>query len=75
VLSWAARGAWRGMVFVLGLLLCAVGIALLFLPGPGLLVLTAGVALLATEFRSARTLLTRAKARLDAYRPRPPGSS
>jgi hypothetical protein len=38
-------------------------------------VLAAGVALLATEFRWVRTLLTRAKARLDAYRPRPPGSS
>jgi hypothetical protein len=63
------------VVFVLGLLLCAVGIALLFLPGPGLLVLAAGVALLATEFRWVRTLLTRAKARLDAYRPQPPGSS
>jgi hypothetical protein len=36
-----------------------VGLALLVLPGPGLLLLTAGLALLATEFAWAQRWLTR----------------
>lgn len=62
MLSAAARGAWRGTVFVLGLLLCGAGVALLFLPGPGLLVLAAGLVLLASEYGWARRLLTRLRA-------------
>jgi uncharacterized protein (TIGR02611 family) len=41
--------------------LVAVGVALLVLPGPGLLVIALGLALLATEFAWARHLLTRGK--------------
>jgi tellurite resistance protein TerC len=46
-----------------GLLLIA-GAAMLVLPGPGLLVIAAGLALLATEFVWARRLLDRVRARL-----------
>ena len=46
-----------------GLLLVA-GAAMLVLPGPGLLVVAAGLALLATEFLWARRLLDRVKDRL-----------
>jgi len=48
-----------------GLLLVA-GAAMLVLPGPGLLVIAAGLALLATEFLWARRLLDRVKARLPS---------
>jgi hypothetical protein len=49
---------------VLGFVLCGVGIALLVLPGPGLLVLAAGLALLAQDVPFARRLLERVRERL-----------
>jgi Putative transmembrane protein (PGPGW) len=50
-----------------------VGLALLVLPGPGLLLLTAGLALLATEFPWAQRWLTRLRghAKQAAQRVRP----
>ncbi len=44
---------------MLGGTIVAVGIALLVLPGPGVLVIGVGIALLATEFLWARRLLRR----------------
>jgi len=52
-----------------GLLLIA-GAAMLVLPGPGLLVIAAGLALLATEFLWARRMLDRVKAKLPSRSPR-----
>lgn len=49
------------VAFVVGLTLLIVGFALLFLPGPGLVVGGIGLAVLATEFWWARWLLKRAK--------------
>jgi uncharacterized protein (TIGR02611 family) len=48
---------------VVGLALLAVGVVLLVLPGPGLLVIVGGLALLATEFAWARRLLMRVRER------------
>jgi len=42
------------------------GLALLVLPGPGLLVLAAGLAVLAVEFHWARRLLARLRAHAQA---------
>jgi uncharacterized protein (TIGR02611 family) len=53
----------RIAVFVVGVALVAGGIALLVLPGPGLLVIIAGLAVLATEFAWAERLLDQAKDR------------
>ena len=53
------RGARRIAVLVVGLVLLAAGVVLLVLPGPGLLVTMAGLALLATEYEWARRLLAR----------------
>lgn len=53
------RGAKRLAVLVVGLVLLVAGILLLVLPGPGLLVTMAGLAVLATEFEWARRLLAR----------------
>jgi len=47
------------VVLTLGGTIVAVGIALLVLPGPGLVAIGIGVALLATEFVWARRLLAR----------------
>lgn len=44
----------RITVGVLGLVIVIVGIALLFLPGPGTLTIIAGLALLGTEFELPR---------------------
>lgn len=51
----------RFAVTIVGLALLAVGVALMVLPGPGILLLVAGLAVLATEYVWARTLLVRAK--------------
>ncbi|KAB7744108.1 hypothetical protein GA707_11705 [Nostocoides sp. F2B08] len=60
--SWARRGRVRSVVLKLcvsiaGPLVVLAGIAMLVLPGPGLVVITLGVALLALEYPWARTSL------------------
>lgn len=55
------RGAKRIGVLVVGLALLVVGILMLVLPGPGVLVTMAGLALLATEYEWARRLLARVR--------------
>lgn len=51
----------RFAVTIVGIALLAVGAALMVLPGPGILLIVAGLAVLATEYVWARTLLVRAK--------------
>ena len=48
--------ARRALVTVAGVALCVVGIALLVLPGPGLLLVLAGLVLLANEYPWARRM-------------------
>lgn len=55
------RLGWRAGVLVLGLAVIVVGVILLPLPGPGWLVIFAGVALWATEFAWAQRVLRWAK--------------
>ncbi len=47
-----------------GVIVCGVGVALLVLPGPGLVLLAAGLALLAQDVPFARRLLDRVRQRL-----------
>jgi uncharacterized protein (TIGR02611 family) len=54
-------------VAVLGTLVLALGIVLIPYPGPGWLVVFAGLAILATEFIWARRVLHYARARYDAW--------
>jgi len=49
------------IVALVGGTVVLVGIALLVLPGPGLLIVAAGIAILATEFLWARRALRNAK--------------
>lgn len=53
----------RGAVSVAGAVLLAAGAAMLVLPGPGLLVILAGLAVLATEYAWAHRLLTQMRER------------
>lgn len=51
----------RFAVTIVGVALLALGVVMMVLPGPGILGLVAGLAVLATEYAWARRLLTRAK--------------
>jgi uncharacterized protein (TIGR02611 family) len=61
VFRWIWRSARRIAVFVVGVTLVAAGVAMLVLPGPGIVVVVAGLAVLATEFVWAEVALDRAK--------------
>jgi uncharacterized protein (TIGR02611 family) len=67
----------RGVIFVVGFSVVAIGCVMIFTPGPAVIVVPAGLALLATEFAWARRLLSRLKRQIDVMRergtpPRPP---
>jgi len=51
----------RPVVTLVGVTLIAVGLVLLVLPGPGLLLMAVGLAVLATEYPAAQRLLDRIK--------------
>jgi len=55
------RHTKRLVVFVIGGTVLLLGIVLIFIPGPAILVIPIGLAILATEFVWARTLLENAK--------------
>ncbi|OGL01481.1 MAG: hypothetical protein A3I14_10880 [Candidatus Rokubacteria bacterium RIFCSPLOWO2_02_FULL_73_56] len=55
------RRARRLVVAVIGGTVLALGVAMLVLPGPALLVIPLGLAILATEFVWARRLLKRVR--------------
>jgi len=61
ILRFIARSTRRLAILVAGLAVVAVGIVLIPAPGPGWLVVFAGLAILATEFTWAEMLLERAK--------------
>ena len=70
------NGLMRIVTIVFGFALLIAGTAMLALPGPGLLTIAAGLALLAREFHWARRLLdwlkTTASEVRDKVRGRPP---
>ncbi|SHG12385.1 TIGR02611 family protein [Streptoalloteichus hindustanus] len=63
----ALRLAYRAGVGVAGGLVLAVGVVAIPYPGPGWLIVFAGLAILATEFRWAARVLGRARSRYDAW--------
>jgi len=61
------RGARKLIILVVGASVIVVGVVMLVVPGPGTVVIPAGLAILATEFIWARRLLKRVKkAAIDA---------
>ena len=66
-LRWIASNTKRLLVLVLGTTLVGAGLAMLLLPGPGILVSIAGLVVLSTEFGWAERALDRSKMRaIDA---------
>jgi len=60
--------AKRVIVVVIGFTVLAVGIAMIVLPGPAVVVIPVGLAILATEFIWARKLLDKVKERIKRMR-------
>jgi uncharacterized protein (TIGR02611 family) len=58
---------YRGLVAVVGFAIMITGFALIPLPGPGWLIVFAGLAVLATEFAWAERLLTFGRDKLRAW--------
>ena len=61
VLGWIGRSARRIAVATIGSALVVGGIVLLVLPGPGLLLIVGGLAVLASEFAWANSALDAAR--------------
>ncbi len=61
MLNASYRAVRRLLVFLIGVSIVLVGIVMLVTPGPAVLVIPAGLAVLATEFVWARALLARLK--------------
>jgi len=61
-----SRLARRIGILAGGTAIVIAGVALLVLPGPGILIIVAGLSLLATEFTWARRLLAHAQGRFRA---------
>ena len=61
LLGFILRSTKRIVVLVVGLALVVAGVAMLVLPGPGIVVVIAGLAVLASEFAWAERMLDTAK--------------
>jgi len=76
--SMSYRAARRVVVAVVGVTVVLVGVAMLVLPGPAIVVIPAGLGILALEFAWAKRLLEKAKARsevaFDRLRSKPPAA-
>jgi uncharacterized protein (TIGR02611 family) len=55
----------RFMIALIGFTVLAIGLALIVLPGPAILVIPAGLAILSIEFAWARNLLKRMREKLS----------
>ena len=65
-LVWIYGHARRVLVFVIGMTVLLVGIAMIVLPGPAFVVIPLGLAILATEFVWARRWLRYAKRKFES---------
>ena len=63
------RQAKRVVIVVIGFTILLIGIVMIALPGPAVLVIPAGLAILATEFLWAKRLLQKFKETTDKIRP------
>jgi uncharacterized protein (TIGR02611 family) len=60
-----ARNSRRAMITIAGFAVVAAGIAMLVLPGPGLIVICIGLAILSTEYVWAQRMLKTARAKAE----------
>ncbi len=63
VCRFIARNSWRATVSLVGFALLVVGAIMMVTPGPGLIVIIAGLAILATQYAWAERALDAAKSR------------
>lgn len=68
VVRFMLRNSKRAAVSVAGFAILGIGIVMLVTPGPGLLVVIAGLAILANEYAWAQRALHAAKDRADSAR-------
>jgi uncharacterized protein (TIGR02611 family) len=61
IARWVGRNSKRLAITIVGFVLIVGGLLLLVLPGPGMLVIIAGLAVLGTEYMWARRALEMAK--------------
>lgn len=61
MITYSLRWIRRLIVFVVGLTVVLIGVAMIVLPGPAVLVIPAGLGVLALEFAWAQDLLDRYK--------------
>lgn len=61
VVQFVRRSVWRVLVAVVGGILVVAGLAMIVLPGPGIVVIALGLAVLATEFAWAALALEKGK--------------
>ena len=66
ILRWTISNSRRLAVLIVGMALLGAGLAMLTRPGPGLVVLIAGLAVLATEFAWAERMLDKTRSRAAA---------
>ena len=65
MLNWTLRKARQLVVAVIGTTVVIIGIIMIFTPGPAVVVIPLGLAILATEFVWARTLLHQVKTYIE----------
>jgi uncharacterized protein (TIGR02611 family) len=61
MIRWVGRNSKRVAITIVGFVLILGGVVLLVLPGPGMLIIIAGLAVLGTEYMWARRMLDMAK--------------
>ncbi len=65
VVRFIARNSWRATVSLVGFALLVLGAIMMVTPGPGLIVIIAGLAILATQYAWAERALDAAKTRAN----------
>jgi len=60
------RQGWRALRLIVGFAVLTVGLLMIILPGPAIVVIPVGLAILATELAWARRLLQRVRSRAEA---------
>ena len=75
LLTGTVKQAWRVIVAVVGFTVLLIGLAMIVLPGPAVVVIPLGLAMLATEFVWARNLLNRVKSQAQRLIPKGPAKS
>jgi uncharacterized protein (TIGR02611 family) len=65
--DWSLKQLKRLIVALIGSTILVIGIAMIFLPGPAIVVIPAALGILATEFAWARKMLQRVRQQMQRY--------